>query len=135
MESIIKVALMLLTDRRSGESGATRIGAGALYSGFAVITLGAGLACALAALWLFLSPRIGSAGAALAVAGVLLITSGFLMMIARSMFQSDDDDDEERPALAEELLGTLGESFADNKLLALAAAVVAGLVAGSASKK
>ncbi len=135
MESIIKVALMLLTDRRSGEGpGATRIGAGALYSGFAVITLGAGLACALAALWLFLAPVIGSAGAALAVAGVLLITSGILMMVARSMFQSDDAG-EERPAMGEELMAELLETFSDHKGVALIAALVAGLVAGSASKK
>jgi len=135
MEQIIKVALMLLTDRRSGgESGATRMTTGAVCTGYALLTLTAGLACALTALWLYLVPRIGAAGAALAVAGVLLVTSGILMLVARSMF-TPDDSDEEAPAFGEELLEGLREGFEGNKSLALMAAVVAGLIAGSKQRR
>jgi len=134
MEQIIKVALILLADRRSGsESGATRMTTGAACTGFALLSLTAGFACALAALWLFLEPRIGAAGAALAAAGVLFVSSGILMLIARNMFSSDEAAD--APALGEELLDDLRDGFENNKGMALMAALVAGLVAGSNQRR
>jgi hypothetical protein len=130
MENIIKVALMLLTERRSGEPfGATRMTTAALCTGFAFVTLVAGTACGLTALWIFLEPHIGHAGAALSVGGILLILSGILLLVARSMFTPGEDS---APGLAigEELLEELRAGFGDNKGFALIAALVAGLVVG-----
>jgi hypothetical protein len=137
MDNLIKVALMVLADRRPNTSGASRITAGALCTGFAVIAMAAGIACGLAALWIFLIPRVGSAAAALTVAGVLLVSSGVLMLMARSLFSSDDEDEDglPRPAFGEELLDEFREGFENNKTSALLAALVAGLAAGSASRK
>jgi hypothetical protein len=134
MENIIKVALMLLADRRPGEaSGATRITTGALCSGFAFMTMAAGIACGLAALWMFLEPRIGHVGAALTVASILLVLSGILLLVARSMF-TPDEDIPAGPAIGEELMDELRAGFEENKGLALMAALVAGLVFGGRKK-
>ena len=136
MDNLIKVALMLLTDRPSRQGFGTRITTGALCTGFALITLAAGIACGLAALWLYLIPIVGSAGAALAVAAVLLIVSGVMMLVARNMFAPGEaDPDDVRPALGEELLEGLREGFEENKVMVLLAALVAGLVVGGSNKK
>ncbi len=131
MENIIKVVLMLLTERRSGvQYGATRMTTAALCTGFAFVTLVAGTACALAALWPFLEPHIGNAGAALTVGGILFILSGIFLLVARNMFVPDQDGAPDL-AIGEELLGELREGFGDNKALTLMAALVAGLIVGS----
>ena len=127
---------MLLAGRKSGESsGAGRITSGALFTGIAMIALMAGIACVVAAFWIFLIPRIGDAGAALASGGLLLGASGVLMLVARSIFDGDDDDGEEAaPLLGEDLLENLREGFDQHKGIALIAALVAGLLAGNARK-
>ncbi len=127
---------MLLTDRPSRQGLGSRITTGALCTGFALITLAAGIACGLAALWLYLIPIVGSAGAALSVAAILLVFSGIMMLVVRSMFTGGDvDTDDEQPALGVELLEGLRDSFEDNKILVLLAALVAGLVVGGSNKR
>jgi len=78
-------------------------------------------------------PRVGAAGAAMAVGGVLLVSAGGLFLIARSMF-TPDEDVEDAPALGEELIDDLCENIQEriqeNKGAALLAAVVAGLLVG-----
>jgi hypothetical protein len=133
VEKLIKVAMMVLTDRQSGPGFGARMTTGALCTGFAIIMMTAGLGCAMAALWIFLEPRIGSTGAALTVAGVLLFASGITMLVARSSF-TPDEADENAPVLGEELLEELQERFQDHKGLALIVALVAGLVVGRSQR-
>ncbi len=139
MESILKIALMFLADRRGGEpSAGTRITAGAVCTALAVMTLVTGIGCGTAALWIFLIPRVGEATAALTVAAVFLVSSGVLMLVARSMFQPDEAEQEEAPGLAdigEELFEKLCEGLGANKSAVIMAALVAGLLAGRATKK
>jgi hypothetical protein len=140
MESILKLALMFLADRRGGEpSGATRVTAGAACTGFAIVTLMAGIGCATAALWIYLIPRVGEAGAALSVAAVFLVSSGILLLVARNMFTPDAEDAAPGVAgladMGEELFEELRAGFGNNKSAVVMAALVAGLLAGRASKK
>ena len=136
MENLIKVALMILTDRPSRQGLGTRITTGALCTGFALITLAAGVACGLAGLWIYLIPVVGPVGAALWIAAILLFVSAMMMLVARAMFTAGEvDDDDEAPALGEELLSGLLEGFSENKTSVLLAALVAGLVAGGMNKR
>lgn len=139
MESILKIALMFLADRCGVQpSGATRTTAGAACTGFALITLVAGIGCAAAALWIFLAPRVGEAAAALSVAAVFLVSSGVLLLVARDMFSPGPDAQDEPPGLAdigEELIEELRAGFDKNKSAVVMAALAAGLLAGRATKK
>ncbi len=134
MDKIVKIALMVLSHRNSGgESGAARITAGALCTGAAIISMTVGIACLLAALWIYLIPIVGSAEAALIVGAVLLVSSGILMLIAHRQFTPAEYDPKapRESALGEDLMEDLRETFEDNKLLTLMAALVAGLVLGN----
>lgn len=130
MEPLIRIALAFLNNHRTGGNLGERIGTGALISMIAGLALIAGMACGMAALWLYLAPQIGSAGAALSVAAVLLVSSGVLLLVARSQFHGDKTSDDV-PPLGEELFEELREGFEKNKVLALMAAVVAGLLVGN----
>jgi hypothetical protein len=138
MDELLRLGLMFLTETRAmqrGGSTAGRVTTGALCTGMAVVAMTAGIACGVAALWIYLIPVIGAAGAALAAAGVFLITGGALMMIARNLFRpSSDEVVEQAEPLADELMGILREGVERNKGASLLAAVVAGLAAGSASR-
>ncbi len=98
-------------------------------------TVVAGLGCGMAALWLYLAPQIGAAGAALSVAAVLMVSAGILLLIARSQFQNNQAADDDLPPLGEELFEELREGFEKNKMVALMAAVVAGLLVGNGRKR
>jgi len=133
MDQLFKVALMLLTGRQSSQGLGARITAGALWSGLAAVMMMAGVACILTALWIYLIPRIGPAGAALTVGGILLLFSGILVLVARSSF-TPDESEADMPALGEELLEELRESFEEHKGLALLAALAAGLLVGKSKR-
>lgn len=135
MDDLLKLGLMFLTETRAGQRGSSNAGrmtTGALYTGMAVVAVTAGIACGVAALWIYLIPVIGPAGAALSAAGVFLITGGALMLIARNLFRpSPDEDMLEREPLADELVGLLRDGVERHKGASLLAALVAGLAAGS----
>lgn len=138
MDELLKLGLMFLANSRGiqrGANTASRVTTGALCTGMAIVAVTAGVACGVAALWIFLIPVIGAGGAALSAAGVLLITGGALMLIARSLFHPSPDEviDEGGP-LADEFLGILRDGVERNKGASLLAALVAGLAAGSARK-
>jgi hypothetical protein len=138
MDELLKLGLMFLAEsrgiQRSG-STASRVTTGALCTGMAIVAVTAGIACGVAALWIYLVPVIGAGGAALSAAGVFLITGGALMMIARNLFRpSPDEIGDDGEPLADELMGILRDGVERNKGASLLAALVAGLAAGSASK-
>ncbi len=139
MDELLKLALMFVTESRSlqrGGGNASRFTAGAVCTGCAVISVISGFACAVTALWIYLVPVIGAAGAALAAAGIFLILSGVLMFVARSMFQSPVEEAvEETEPLVDDIVGMLRDGFERHKGASLLAAVVAGLAAGSSTNR
>lgn len=138
MDEILKLGLMFLAESRGIQrrgSTAGRVTTGALCTGMAIVAVTAGVACGVAALWIYLIPVVGAGGAALSATGVFLITGGALMMVARNFSRPSPDEimDEDEP-IADELIGILRDGVERNKGASLLAALVAGLAAGSASK-
>jgi hypothetical protein len=140
MDELLKLGLMFLTESRGGQRGgasAGRVTTAALCMGLAIVAITAGVACGIAALWIYLIPIIGPAGAALSAAAVFLITGGVLMLVARNLFRTPPRaaiEDADAEPLAEELLGVLREGIERHKGASLLAALVAGLAAGSANR-
>lgn len=97
----------------------------------ALAGLGA-LAAAVAALWIFLIPRLGADAAALSIAGVLALLSGLFVLVARATLHPQPAH-----AAAENAgddLASVKELFAQHKGTALLAALVAGLAMGNERK-
>lgn len=65
MEKLIKIAIMAFTELRSAQRMTGKISAAAMLSLFAFFTTLGMIGCGVAALWLYLAPRVGDAGAAL----------------------------------------------------------------------
>jgi hypothetical protein len=102
---------------------------------FAGVCLGAATAFAVAALFLYLTPLIGAAGAALAVAGALFASGAIAAGVGQYLSRPPRKQtlaprpDLARPGPDLESLVAGAEGFVrDNKALALAAAFVAGIL-------
>lgn len=137
MNELLKLALMFVTESRGhprGGGNATRMTAAALCTAFAVVTITAGMACGVAALWIYLAPLIGAAGAALSAAGVFLLLSGILMFVAPSMFRPAENVAVTGEPGTDEIAALLRTSFGRHKGVTLLTALVAGIAAGSAHK-
>lgn len=94
-----------------------------------VICAGAGGGFAVAALFIYLSPIMGTAGAALAVAGALIVIALTAMAVSDYLTgPSRRLDVSQQPDLESLVAGAEG-FVRENKGLALAAALVAGLLA------
>lgn len=131
MDKILKLALTLLAEVRLSQ----RVGQ---YSGAIVWLLCAAIAgvgaagAAVAALWIFLVPRIGADGAALSVAVLLACMSGIFVLFARATLQPVQNRNPVEGLDTD--LAEIKNLFAENKSVALLAAVVAGLVMGNGRK-
>ena len=137
MDDLLKLALMFVTESHGhprGGGNVTRMTAAAFCTAFAVVTITAGMACGVAALWIYLAPLIGAAGAALSAAGVFLVLSGILMFVARNMFRPVDSVAVTGEPVTEEIAALLRTSFGRHKGATLLTALVAGIAAGSARK-
>jgi hypothetical protein len=139
IDSLLKFAVLMLMELRGGGSGrvASRTAAGAVCGLFAVLTLGAGMACLITALWIYIAPSIGPAGAALVCGGIFLIVSGGLTLVARTMFGADSAaaPASVSPLLADDMVAQLRRGFEKHKGAALLAALLAGMAAGDAQRK
>jgi len=82
MDGLIKLVLAVITHvataRRLGTVAPRLIAATVLAVMALMIALGA-IGCAVAALWIFLLPQLGPAGAPLVAAGALLVLCGILL--------------------------------------------------------
>jgi len=98
-----------------------------LFSGLCV---GAAAGFAVAALFIYLMPIIGAAGAALAVAGALLAVGATTAGVSRYLAGSPSKQKiAERPGPDLEAVMADAENFVrDNKALALAAAFIVGML-------
>lgn len=137
MDELLKLALMFVTESRGlprGGGNATRMTAVALCTAFAIVTTTAGIACGVAALWIYLAPLIGAAGAALAAAGVFMVMSGILIFVARNMFRPAEHVAVSGAPVADEISALLRTGFGRHKGASLLAALVAGIASGSSHK-
>jgi hypothetical protein len=118
--------LLLAAVRRAGAPrvavAARRAGIMAGMAVLAGVLLLAALGCALAALWIDVAPQLGQAGAALAVAGCLLVLGLAALAVMRRR-------PTRMPASAPAPI-PLDALMRDNKAALLTAALVAGLYAG-----
>lgn len=100
---------------------------------FAVVASG----CAIAALWIYLRPQIGPVLAPLAVAGLLLVLAGALVVLSRVIGRQRKKPaaalGDGRNAAADPLAALSDDAlrlFKQHKGATLLAAVLAGLIAG-----
>lgn len=134
MGDLIELAL-LIAERAGGRTGRQ---ATANVAGIAVTTVAAAccgfaaIACALAALWLFLLPQLGPTGAPLVIAGVLVVMCGALLAVLRHEMKPGPPP----PAgiAPSVLLAEATRLLNENKAAVLMAALLAGLVAGRRDK-
>jgi apolipoprotein N-acyltransferase len=92
----------------------------------------AALACALAALWIYALPHVGTAGAPLVVAGVLVTTCLVMLLVVRyGLAPRQPAPATAGPAV---LLADAARLIQDHKGPVLMTALLAGLIAGRSEK-
>jgi hypothetical protein len=134
MGSMIKLALAVLTHLASVQriAGPRTIAAIllALAAAFAGI---AAIGCGVAALWIFLIPYTGAAGAALSAAAVLLVLCAVLSTAGYALLKRNRTPIEN---IAEAIQSDAGRKLVrDYKPLLLATSVLAGLVGALSARK
>jgi hypothetical protein len=132
IEAVARLAVMALAQTgitRAIAPSATRLTAAGLCGLAAAILATACLGCASAALWVWGIPRLGSAGAPLMVASVLLIACFAVLAWMRHILRTRPVPSVVNPAPAV-LLTEAKRLFADQKGGVLMAALIAGLAAG-----
>jgi hypothetical protein len=135
MSDLIKLALVL------AEQGAVRhsrqaAGRMACVAAVALVAAGcavAAVACVLAALWIYAVPQVGAAGAALIVAGVLVVMCLAMFALMRYGLKPRQAPPPAGVAPAV-LLAETTRLLKEHKGAVLMAAVLAGLVAGMSEK-
>jgi hypothetical protein len=130
MGNLVKMVLMMLAEMRLAQRVSRYSGAAKWVVLAALCGLGAGGAL-IAALWLFLIPRIGADAAALSMAGVLAVLSGLFFLIARATLHPHSNHHVEHD---DNTLGELKDMFVKHKGAAILSAVIAGLTMGNGKK-
>lgn len=134
MEKLVKLALLVLAELRLAQRVSDRVTGTAMWLVLAVVTaVGAGGA-AVAAVWLYLTPRIGADGAALSIAAVLGVSSTGFFLLARGTMSPQRDDRHGDGVMSDELACELRRSFGRHKGTALVSALLAGLAVGTQRK-
>ena len=130
---LIRLAVMTLVKTgasRNIGAAAARISAATVCAFFISVLAIAAIGCAVAALWIYATPYIGSVGAPLAAAGALLTICLILALAIRRLL-------ERRPAALrspmdpEALLADAMRLFKEHKGPVLLAALIAGIVAAN----
>ena len=131
MDKIVRMALMMLAEMRLAQR-VSRVSGAAKWMVLAVLCGLGAIFALVAALWLFLIPRIGADLAALSMGVLLAALSGLFLLVARatlhphkSAVTSDGGED----AFAE-----LKDMFAKNKGAAILSAIIAGIAMASGRK-
>lgn len=130
MDKLFKMALMMLAEMRLAQRVSRVSGAAKWLVLAAICGLGAGAAL-IAALWLYLIPRIGADAAALSMGGVFAVLSGLFFLIGRATLHPHRDHHVQHD---DDSLADLKEMFARHKGTALLSAVIAGLAMGNGKK-
>jgi hypothetical protein len=136
VSELIKLTATLLDLSRLADRLTRRARRGAIALAFAfaaTLLAAAAIGCTIAALWLFLQPRLGPVGAPLAAAGALLLLALVALLVARRVLKR-------QPALLahpidpSSLIAEIGQLMKSDKSSLLIAAAVAGLLAGTARR-
>lgn len=117
-----------------GRAAAGRYSIAAILGALGVIAAMAAVGLGLLALWFLLLPRVGPAGAALILAGVLAVLCLILLVLAWSILRQDRRE----PAAAQDPdvpLLAVTQLFHEQKGGLLLAALIAGLGAGAGSRR
>ncbi len=133
-DELIRLALLFAGGGSAGKGrqAANHVAHVAVATLAAVCCGVAALACALAALWLYLLPRLDPTGATLVVAGVLCSLCLALLAFVRYGLRPDPPANQGiAPAL---LIAETTRLINENKAAVLLAALLAGLVAGRRDK-
>jgi len=130
MGNLVKTVLMMLAEMRlvqriSRFSGALKWMILAALSG-----LGAGIAL-IAALWLFLIPRIGADAAALTMAAVFALLTLVFALLARTTLHPQRKPHAEKE---DDSVADIKDMFSRHKGSALVSAVLAGIAMGNGKK-
>ena len=130
MDKLIKMALMMLAEMRLAQRVSRFSGAAKwlVLSGICAIVSSGAL---IAALWLYLIPRIGADVAALAMGVLLAALSGLFMLIARATLHPNRNH---HAAGDDDGLADVKEMFTKHKGAAILSAVLAGLAMGNGKK-
>lgn len=131
MSDMFKLVLALgqAAGARSGRRLLARAATSAALGAVALICIIAALGCAIAALWIYLAPLLGPAGAPLVVGGALL---SIAVLVAIVMRYGIGASRRSRPGndASSLLLAETQRLLKDHKGSVLTGAILAGLVAG-----
>lgn len=118
---------------RRGRRAIGRAGLRAALGVAAFFCLIGALAFALAALWIYLAPQIGAAAAPLILAGILLLLC-FALLAAIRLAHRPDRTSHPTDEASAMLLAEVTKLLKEHKGSVLAAALLAGLVAGQTGR-
>jgi len=131
---LVVVTLAEAGGARNLGAAAVRISAAVLCAVSIIVFATAAIGCAVAALWIFAMPYVGSFGAPLVAAGALFAVCLVLALAARRLLRR------KRPASGsifepEALIGGVTRLFKEHKGSILLAALIAGTVAANGTRR
>lgn len=132
MDKLVKMALMMLAEMRLAQRVSRFSGAAKWLVLAGICGVGAGVAL-VAALWLFLIPRIGADAAALSMGTLLAALSGLFALVARATLHPHKAEQLHHDG-GDEAVAELKEMFAKHKGTALLSAVIAGIAMANGRK-
>ncbi|MCC6914087.1 MAG: hypothetical protein IT566_10330 [Rhodospirillaceae bacterium] len=132
MDKLVKTVLMMLAEMRLAQRVSRVSGAAKWLVLAAACGIGAGAAL-VAALWLFLIPRIGADAAALSMGILLAALSGLFALVARATLHPQKAA-QLHPDAGDETVAELKDMFVKHKGTALLSAVIAGIAMANGRK-
>ncbi len=132
MDKLVKMALMMLAEMRVAQRVSRFSGAAKWLVLAAICGTGAGVAL-VAALWLYLIPRIGADAAALSMGILLAALSGLFALVARATLHPHKAA-QINPDAGDETMAELKDMFVKHKGTALLSAVIAGIAMANGRK-
>jgi glycerol-3-phosphate acyltransferase PlsY len=138
MGSLLKLALSALAASSQSSAFAAfsgRMAVAAVLGVAALLLAGAAWACACAAIWIALIPALGPVGAPLVVAAICLVFAGILALVAWLLIRRRRRARLGEGLQVDVLLEEAGRLINENKVGALLAAALVGILAGSSGRK
>jgi hypothetical protein len=132
MDKLVKMALMMLAEMRLAQRVSRFSGAAKWLVLAGLCGLGAGFAL-VAALWLYLIPRIGADAAALSMGVLLAALSGLFALVARATLHPNKTVHPTHDA-GEETMADLKDMFVKHKGTAILSALIAGIAMANGRK-
>lgn len=131
MDKLVKMALMMLAEMRLAQRVSRFSGAAKWLVLAAICGVGAGVAL-VAALWLYLIPRIGSDAAALSMGVLLAALSGLFALVARATLHPHKTPHVNDAS--DETVAELKDMFVKHKGTAILSALIAGIAMANGRK-